>query len=282
MSRYNYILFVAILLLSSSTYSQTGYYGSKHSLEFKLDVASSLKRRAKIVETPLGGGYNLRRPLRLVHTNYGLNYNFVPSRRLELSLGVEYTTIRGATDNWSYRDGFAQRDLITAPKAQIINGKFEFKFYRKGSISPLGKYLGFSLQFGSAFVPSGQDFTYGNLGTESGNFFVREQSIFSIDTATTDLSTRRVFNLTLQGKVGRVWPLTQNISLVTGMSFPIGSAFIAPSSSFPILTPFLILDNGLFGTSNSLSEDGGWDDYLIQSVRRINSLALEVSLRFHL
>jgi len=273
------LLTIVTLFCAGSAFSQTGYYGSKHSFEFKVDVASSFKRRDKIAENSLTGATQLNRPLRIVHTNYGFNYSFVPTRRLELSLGIEYSAFRESTINGRYTGGTTY-DLITAPRASIINGKFEFKFYRKGSLSPIGKYLGFSLQFGTASISSGQQFVYGDLGSESGSFFVRRHSINFSDTATTDITANRIFNLTLQGKVGRVWPLTQNISLVTGMSFPVGSAFLVPGQLFPVLTPFLLLDG--LGTYTVTETGGDWDEYLMQSVRRVNSLAMEVSVRFHL
>ncbi|MBN4072469.1 hypothetical protein JYT74_00385 [Crocinitomix catalasitica] len=284
MSKKGIIIAFLCSAFSYISFAQTGYYGSRHSFEVKVDIASSLKRRDNIKTNSLGVDF-LKRPLRLVHSNIGINYNFVTSRRMELSFGAEYSQFRESSIDGRFNPGTSLpiEDLILAPKATLLSAKFELKFYRKGSISPIGKYLGFSLHFGSASVGSGRAIRWGDLGTTTGGFFVKQQEIFTESISFTDSSKKRVHNLTLQGKMGRVWPLTQHFSVVTGLSFPIGSMFFVQDEFFPRLSPLEFLE-GLGGSTYTLqtNQGGGWDSMLINTIRRTNSLALEVSFRFHL
>ncbi|MCG8574730.1 MAG: hypothetical protein MI810_07590 [Flavobacteriales bacterium] len=268
------VLTLSLMMLPFLAEAQTGYYGAKHSVDIKADLVPSIRRKNKLVDG------ELHSPLRYMYLNYGLNYNFVVSRTLEISAGVEYSSGRGFEDNGRFTNGMGVWDLLTAPKVNHFTGKFELKYYRKGSLAPIGKYIGVSLQYGRAWVKSGEPIEYGTVVNETteSSFFVKKYALGESFSTTTDITTKSISTLTLQGKVGRVWPITQFMSVVTGMTFPVGHIFLTQSSVIPI--PSVFVGNNPYTLEDNYNQE--WDQYMMYSIKRFNGIGMELSVRFHM
>ena len=101
----------------------------------------------------------------------------------------------------------------------ILNA--DLKIYRLGSLSPVGKYIGFGFRYGFGKIKTTDDIYVGKRDVPyKDNFFFSRAELLDLDTThvSSDLKTS-FFQIT--ANIGRNYPLTKNLILNVGMTFPV-------------------------------------------------------------
>ena len=212
------VLFALLCFMQvGSVFSQvnSGYFGSKHGVEFRAGGTPAYFRSKKIISN--GDEYRMKRRRKLLRTSYKLNYSFLAKRNLEFLIGYEYARVR-MPERFYYDDPVTSQnlDILQDPKLNKHGLNFHARFYRKGSISPIGKYIGAG--FGCHFVRINSEvpiYVGESIGAGStGSGFNSDYSISSLDTVELDKSAFDRFQVVnFNGSIGRSYPLSSSLLL---------------------------------------------------------------------
>lgn len=213
-------IIILALFLSWPVMAQlnSGYFGSYHGVEFRAGGGVSFDRVVKLKETSDGLRYKAR--LQMANMNYRLNYTWLFGRKMELLAGYEFASMR--TNNNHYvnnaGNGFGIEQPVSFNKHAA---DIQLRFYRKGSIAPIGKYLGFGFYYGRMSVPDSISVpvavSQGELASES-SFFVKSYGVGGRDTVNLKKnSTRKYVSHGITAHVGRNYALTDNLLLNLNM-----------------------------------------------------------------
>ncbi len=270
----NRLLLITLLILSVSGFSQSGYYGSRSVIEAKMDFAPSVWTKAKFNSVT----DELHNKRRFLYLNYNVNFAYTCTRKLELSTGIEYSKITSFIENTQWEPVWGS-EVLGAPKLNFLAGKFEFKYYRQGSLAPIGKYFGLCVQLSRTWLAD-EVIHYGVIGSiQSSGFFNKTRNANEMGTDSLD-GTQKMTALTLQVKWGRVTAITERISLVSGFSFPLASLFFNRYFDFPIWPSPIPTPSGGYELDESASSD--WADLMSFAVTRQQGFSVELGFRFHL
>ena len=217
----NYIILISFLFVSLSGQAQSGYLGDLNSAEFKINLMITRLRNNKLGQVHSEPAMLSR--LRYALPSFELNYARTVARKIELSAGLEYASMNLIGD--IYYSGNTER-VIDNVKANRIGLQLGFKYYRKGSFSPIGKYIGFSLHFGGAIASPGDGLVYGKVmnALPASNFFVRKKDVNSLHTVL-DLKGTEAFYGGMRFGMGRNYPLGNGLTLNIGISAPLLTFF---------------------------------------------------------
>lgn len=221
-------LFCAILNICQGQY---GYLGNKN--EFGVNICSvpTLKKTNKLSDD----GLTSKIQTRWSYTSYGLSLSRVIRKKLKI--GVKYRYAQATVQN--YPSLYYRLDTIyTGPNSDIkvsetrlnflkdplINLHFfsiHAKIYKKGSSSPLGKYMGFEFEHGFGSFLSTENIYVGKTGIiEKKSLIFQKQEVIEIDT----LHAPNDINGTLNALfflIGRSYALNDNLIINVGARFPI-------------------------------------------------------------
>jgi hypothetical protein len=217
----NYIILIGFLFVSLSGQAQSGYLGNLNSAEFKINLMPTILRNNKLGE--VHGEPAMLSKLRYALPSFELNYARTIARKIELTAGLEYASMNLIAD--VYYSGNTER-VIDNVRANRIGLQLGAKYYRKGSFSPIGKYIGLSFHFGGAIASAGDGLVYGAVSDvlPASNFFVRKRAVNSLHTVT-DLKGNEAFYGGLRLGMGRNYPLGNGLTLNVGITAPLLSFF---------------------------------------------------------
>jgi len=224
--------------------------------------------------------------LKYGNVSYRFAFTRLLARNVEISLGYDYSRINCISTG----NTFLQRDtfyysltnfgiqkynqvILDDPKLTYNGGTIGFNFYRLGSLAPVGKFIGFSFSYGIAKMKENEAVLVGKrMIPDKENFFRTIGAIADIDTVNiTEKINVKSFHF--KARIGRNYPITDNIMLSVGMSFPIISYYSNGTTQ------------KIGGTLNkngySLSENKSWVLYSMTSIKRYNRIMLEAAIRFH-
>lgn len=270
------VILSTLMCFTVFSWSQSGYLGKRIGLELGLGGSPS-RQFSNSVKDDL-----FVSRMRLLNMSYRASLNFVVSRKLEMALSYDYMRVRGFSDEVDYVD----RDTIFSPYLQVVeyrmrilddprftyNGlTYTFRYFRLGSLAPIGKYIGFRCSFGFSTLEQGTEFMAGKLGSnEKLGFLVNKAQIGDIDSFSVG-KTAKVRTFSLRAVIGRNYPLTDNLILKVGMDFPLITRFHSGTS------------NDSFGfqvkkVNFSESETSSWQKYVMHSIRGYNRVTLEAGI----
>jgi len=139
------IVLIFGLLLNYLTFGQTGYYGALNSLELKYGAGLSLRSKYKLKVKD--NDTTLTKSPQYVNPSFGINYNRVINNKFSIILGYNYAKIGILAKDLNSPTG---RQLIETYKAPYHGLAFEFRWFRRGNINPVGKYMGFAIELGQS------------------------------------------------------------------------------------------------------------------------------------
>lgn len=168
-------LIIVTFFVSALVHGQGGYLGSRNGFELKFDMNPTLglvsKERSDFI---------IKRA-RLFNPRVSFNYSRVITRHAEIAVGYEVIANRVMLNNYMYNaadgsfmelgtessDSFHNGNwLIDNPRFVHHGLNFEYHYFRKGNLSPIGNYIGFAFKLGYCYMGDGQVVTYGDIGEE--------------------------------------------------------------------------------------------------------------------
>lgn len=276
------ILFLLMCLMhTESTLSQvnSGYFGSKHGVEFRAGGTPAYFRSKKIISN--GDEYRMKRKRKLLRSSYKLNYSFLAKRNLEFLIGYEYARLR-MPGNFYYDDPITSQnlDILQDPKLNKHGMNFHARFYRKGSISPIGKYIG--VGFGCHFVRINSEipiYVGESVGAGStGGGFISDYSISSLDTVELDKSGFDRFQVVnFNGSIGRSYPLSSSLLLNFNLRVRVLSLYTGTNGIILGSSVGGILDN----SSSRINEDDEFIGRRVQeAMHNYHRSQFEIGLKY--
>lgn len=279
-------LIVFIFLFTGFTVNaqtKSGYFGSFHGLEFRIGGVPSIDRIHSF-STASGEEIGKRR-LELLRMNYKLNYSFIEGRNSEFLIGYEYSKLRSLDYYYfSYPNDNQKFDLLENVPFRKHGVNFEYRYYRKGSLAPTGKYFGLGLSYARAFVPDSIPLLIGQYGaqTEKSNFLSRKSTLIAAaDTVYLQKgSLAKYSTLTLIATMGRNYPITERIMLNFNFRMKIFGIY---SNG---LSADIGVDNGnaIFNSEFKINDNdlGLKDAAVLRTLHAYNRMQLEVGIRYYL
>lgn len=269
-----FLIFVALAAVIVAK-AQSGYLGSTNAVELRTYIAPSYRNVLKLTDD----GTVQKKRLRLAHVSYELNYARVMSRHIELSLGYKFANMSAFTLGSKIQtvssngSSIILRDFLEEPKIKSHGFAFQFKYYRKGSLAPIGKFIGLNLTYQTAALKKGKELYYGQLGggsTESSSFLGSSRGVENVDTLSL-LRTQRINSFHLKGVVGRNYPLTDKIMLSVSATLPLISFY-----SGGVFNAFGLRIGG--STVKQTDSDG----LTAITLKKYNRISFEVGVRYQL
>jgi hypothetical protein len=278
-------LFVISLLLlcCTSTFSQSGYLGSLNSVSFDLKIGPSIKR----TNTLNSSNTIAKKRLRYANLTYNISYNRVFSKRLELKVGYNYSSMALYTDPNTFRTtdtilningiylGEVNKSLnwLKDPRVSLHAANLEFRLYRQGSLAPTGKYYGLGAQIGNAKVNQSYEHLVGKRDVASkDNAFVSKHPIIEVQNLTFDNTVTSSF-FYIYGMIGRNYPLTKSLMLNVSTSFPLLIMFFSPTG---IDYGFSVDETGI-----GYFSDDTIDEVLNLTIKKYRRVNFEIGVKYN-
>ena len=277
------IIFLNILFLHFLTHSQSGYFGKRNAIDLTISLAPSARTKATI-ETQENNIQS--RKLRYVYPSFQIGYLHQVLRRMEIGLSYEHASMTSVSGIASYIDDNDETTRILSDinfKKHLIG--LHFNFYQNERISPIGKFIGFSFNYGFSTVDKGQNITHGTLDSLANNSSVFNQRTYisSQFTDSIDYLNNRISYFLIRATVGKKFPINNHLSIKSSVSYPIISIY----SKFSELdtNPVARLLN-FFGASYPLAtelelEDGDVRELMRYSNFFYNGIQLKVGLNYY-
>lgn len=265
----------------------SGYYGSFHGLEFRVGGVPTLHRSNKL-KTNNDDELLYLRKLNLIRVSYHLNYSYLIGRKLELLAGYEYSSMRTPNRTYFESSGGIQY-LLNDTRINRHGGDFHLRFYRRGSIAPIGKYRGIGLSYDVASVPNSLEFVGGLYGSiqQNSNFLTRKNLVNTTDTITlhtSELVRYSVFSI--YASMGRNYPITAQ--LLFNFNFAVKILGIYSNGSSYELGRELGRDlDDIFSKYYTVRLNGNTnnnlrDDAILETLNSYNRIRLEIGLKYYL
>ncbi len=273
-------VFVCVLFGAKA---QSGYLGSLNNISFTIKAIPSIKSKWSLN----GDLDETKRGPRLAYVNYELGYSRIVSKKIEVGVGYGYSSMKAVSDGLNYftidtiqltngTTEFINRSFhfLDEPRIDMHQFTFDFRFFRLGSLAPTGKYLGFGLEFGSSKIKSTDDITLGVRGDNTKSSYL---------TSKYDVSEIRNFNLANDSKssyfqinanIGRNYPITQNLMLGVGMTFPIFTIYNAVNG--------MTFGFDVDGSGNSFTDDSNLRNMLQYTQEKYKRISLDLTIKYFL
>jgi len=266
-------------------FCQSGYLGSKNYIELKIGMVPSY-RFQNVVKDDVS-----KERLKYGNVSYRFAYTRLLASNVELSLGYDFSRINcistgNVFDQWDtlynspapfdYEVESYNQMFLDDPRMTYHGATIGLNFYRLGSLAPIGKFIGFSFSVGKAKMKEGQEVIVGQrLLPDKENFFRTKSAIGDKDL----ILIPNEVNITavhLKARIGRNYPIHDNLMLSVGMSFPVVSYY----SNGIVETVGGFLNKEGYDISEKITSTS-WVRYSMTSVKRYNRLMLEVAIRYH-
>ena len=277
-------ILLILIIIPLDIFAQPGFLGNKNGLELSIQAMPSLQRKLSFENN------EVTTKVRYFYTNYNLTYSRVISRKFELNVGYSYApvrlyshnallrTIESYTDNYQNEVSYAvQRSFLDDKVMHFHQGFFNFRWFRLGSLAPIGKYMGIGMQVGygdfkNKIVP------VGIKGAEiSKNAFEIKNKVSQYDEVISNQVG--ISNLQFNVQIGRVYPISQRLLFTAGMTCPLLDLYFGSWIEVRSIQDFVSY----------------WDDYnidgepgnqvrltsiLMQGLRKANYITFDFGLRY--
>lgn len=271
------ILFLVVF--SVAGWAQSGYFGSINGVEIRVNGSPSFKRVSKLKTN--SGDVTLAQPLQLANLNYRVNYSRVLTRSIEVVAGYEFARLRSANDAF-YRNNLSGTHNLVNPIKMTKHGiNVGARYYRKGSLAPLGKYIGLEIAYARAIVQDGQDVIYGFDGSiisSESSFLRRVREVAIVDTGMVNLGNDGYSSFSIRGSMGRNFPITDHLMISLDVSFRLLSRYSSRQERLFGIQFSGISDPGV--NENELGVDVA--DHTLFNLHRYNRIQLGVGVKYQL
>lgn len=247
-----------------------GFLGAVNGITLKTNIVPSHRWDCEINEN------EINRHMKLANLSYSLSYSRVITRNIELTAGYQFAKINfTAGRKWFDGEPMIYNgpvDHFAEHSSGVYHGGFlAFDYYRFGSLSPVGKYLGFSISAGVTQVKEDSFFVISDRYEKlNEGFFSTQYSFSQLDTVTID-KAMNVVSFALKARIGRNYPITDKLMLCVGMSAPLISTYKADGFQYTGLE--------LRESANFDYNTNKWRRYASESVRVYHRLQFELGLR---
>ncbi len=272
------VLIFIFFLPASFSYGQSGYLGSLDAVELQLNMSPSFLRTNRVIDN--GADSILSSRIRYIYPRIQLNYARVLRRNLEVITGYNYARIKLITTSsspvsFSNTGAF---NIFEDLRANRHGGQIQLRYYRKGSIAPIGKYLGLSLSLDFIKLASNQVLNFGSVeGTVPNTSGLNLQRfIISTETPTDDFENIQARSVIFNFVLGRNYPITDKIMLSTSATFPLVSSFRSANGNQAFGLQFL------FNNSSIDIRDGNLAETIIFSSYKYSRISGNIGIRYQL
>ena len=275
------ITLVIVLTSSIIVEAQSGYLGSLNNVSISFKTVPAIKSKFSVN----GSVDEAKKSVRYAYMNYELGYSRVFSKKIELGFGYGFSSMKAYThgmrfdvvDTVTLTNGQTQLigkelNILDDPRISLHQFTFDFRYFRLGSLSPTGKYLGFGMEFGTAGISDSKDILIGKKGepTKSGSlsskYDILESEVFNVG------SNTRSNYVQLNANIGRNYPITQDLILGIGMTFPLLTSYSTISG----------LDFGfdLNSPGTSFDENSHLNRLVSYTTKKYKGISLDLSVKY--
>lgn len=226
------VLFIVFSFVIPAGYSQGGYLGAKNGFEFEIYGTPSFKKTYRLNESAT----TTTTRNRFAYVSYAVSYSRVFDKNFEFNFKYRYAKARVPFYGSTYLEpdtiytsadpeavSYKVLNFLEDPGASLHFFTGGIKYYRLGSISPLGKYIGFEFEYGFGTFRSTDDIYVGKGDVaKADNLFFEKRDILEMDTIHVPLDLKGSVN-SFNFLIGRSYPLNDYMLLTVGMKFPIFS-----------------------------------------------------------
>lgn len=288
---------ILILLVSSFfggyVYGQSGYFGSRYSFDAQINLGPSFQRSSKVIYRSDGDIYARR--LRLSNTNYKIGFSFVTSRKVEVGIAYEYARIRSLSKNIGIAPGkdidvpSGVKSLLDLMEDVVFNKNglsIKTLIYVRGSKAPIGKYFGFTTNFGMVSSVR-KTVNYGLRGapTSQSGFISRKNEIDTLYLEDVRWEPTTGSYFTFRGLLGQNFPITNKLMFNVAFGFPlIGLYHSGGETQLGAFMVFDPLSDDIYDvlSPQTLGISGGdVSDVLINTVHKYNRLQFDIGIKYH-
>jgi hypothetical protein len=218
------------ILLATGCLGQNGYFGAKNGLELQLFVRPTSDKIHKLNSDQT----KTKTINRSVYTSYSLGVSRCYNKNLEFNFNYRFIRNRTSFDKSVYaitdsifvdngEDLISETRLNFLEDPVVISHFFgiNFKYYWKGSIAPLGKYIGFEAEWGVGSYKASNDIFVGKgYPANPNNIFMVKQELIEKNSINIPKDLKgRMFGIYFL--VGRSYPINDFLLFTCGMRFPI-------------------------------------------------------------
>jgi hypothetical protein len=223
---------ISVFILTIS-FSQSSYFGSKNSFEITYSVFPKIEAVSAVDLTK-----NEATTTRNFSNSY-LTFNVarIVSKKIELSAGFSRKNLSLATsgaqhmttkqfytttvlDEYEANDIVSTVDYISSPKVIVNMFNFNLKYFRLGSMAPVGKFIGVGIKFGGSRLSKG---TLVDVGLrdeiKTHGKITSTYNILKHSEIDANESKYNFFQVNFQ--LGRNFPITNNILFCTQVTAPL-------------------------------------------------------------
>jgi len=226
------LFYISCIFLGLSVHGQSGYLGTFNSVGIKISGAPSLYQTSKYKSST--------NQIVTTNRNFSFQYDIFLSKmvgkRAELSAGYKRRTIGLNIKNYSRPDTLVltygnSTDTYTSIGEKMIpqiedapltinTFYFKAKFHRRGSIAPIGKYIGFGVDVGFGNISENETFFFGYRDSLNKKNF-RKYSQDIIESEELSIGPFQYNSFQFNMYVGRSYPISRNLILSFGATLPI-------------------------------------------------------------
>ncbi len=201
-----YALTLLGLIIVGGSFAQTGYYGFQNSFGVSISEAPSLRYKIKMKEE--GSNTILKKSLRIANTSFHVNYNRVIHNKLGLGVGYTYSNVRLLADRVAT---FGAVRLIEDIKTPYHGVTLKLKYFRFGNVNPVGKFIGFALEYGQSKLDVLEYTGAANYELLESSRYATKYNAFDFQTHNDTISVDRFNTYFVKVLFGRNIPLTKNL-----------------------------------------------------------------------
>ncbi|NOQ76061.1 MAG: hypothetical protein GQ574_28905 [Crocinitomix sp.] len=234
-------LTVAILLIIVPlvNFAQGGYLGAKNSFEIEFCNVPSIKTSFELNHKK---NYT-KTTNRFAYTSFAINYSRVIDKNVEVTFRYRYARASAPffgsvflktdsiyIENEPLQASHTKLNFLEDPKTNLHFYSFDFKYFRYGSIAPLGKYIGLELEFGFGKFLTTDDIYVGKGDVAKfDNFLIKKKEVIELETVhvPNDINGKITGVYML---VGRTYPINDFLLFSVGMKFPFLSTVVTQNS----------------------------------------------------
>lgn len=278
------ITIAALLVITCNSSAQSGYLGALNGIEIKTSFVPSIRKTHTLNDSETEA--KVRR--RLAYSSFSINYSRILSKKVEVGVGytLNFSSMHTQTSFYEVRDSivsgnqvfFATERLnfIKDPTLLLHQLNLDLKYYRLGSLSPIGKYIGFGFRYGFGKMDSSDPIKIGKRDAPSKeNFLSSKHELLRVD----DIYPSSDVNLSmlvLNAQIGRNYPITKQLVFSIGLTFPLITYLKngqGPGGDFA----FTVKDTPrIYDDGATLSHMG------LLSLKKRSRISIDFGLKFHL
>ncbi|MEO9534160.1 MAG: hypothetical protein ABJG68_04115 [Crocinitomicaceae bacterium] len=274
-------ILIIVLASSLSAGAQSGYLGSLNNVSVSFKAVPSIRTKYSVNNSV----DEAKKSLRYAYMNYELAYSRVFSKKIELGFGYGFSSMKAYTHGLRYdavetitlsngqtQEIGTQLNFLDDPRISLHQFTFDFRYFRLGSLSPTGKYLGFGIEMGTAGISDTKDITVGKRDeASSSGFFSSKYDILESQIYNVGSNTRSNY-VQVNANIGRNYPITQDLILGIGMTFPLITTFSTSTG----------LDFG-FATSspgNQFNDDSHLNRLVSYTTKKYKGISLDLTVKY--